>query len=155
LGTRLRVWTAIFRVVVIVACGVSWARGQGARQPLAVTQQFKQWDRNGDGTLTADGVPAPRLFQMLDRNRHGAVTIDEAKAFRAGDPRGAVVEVGPFPEPAGSASSPCTRKLSLARSAALSVLSSQPAWAISPPLMSAMSGICCAAPAPAHVWVQP
>ena len=57
---------------------------QGARanrqQGGAVRQRFQQLDRNGDGQLTPDELPRPRLFRRLDANGDGVLTLDEARA---------------------------------------------------------------------------
>lgn len=43
--------------------------------------RFEQFDRNGDGVLTADEVKRPQLFQRLDQNADGSVTLDEARGY--------------------------------------------------------------------------
>jgi CubicO group peptidase (beta-lactamase class C family) len=60
-----------------------------ARPPIPIEQRFKQWDKNGDGKLTADEVPSPQLFRLLDKDGDGVVTRDEAEAFGAGARRAA------------------------------------------------------------------
>ena len=51
--------------------------GQGAGN---LDERFRRLDRNGDGKLTRDEVPQPRLFERMDANRDGTVTLDEARA---------------------------------------------------------------------------
>lgn len=57
--------------------------GQPQRPTVNVDQVFTQWDKNGDGKLTADEVPGPQLFKTLDKNGDGVVTKEEAAAFLA------------------------------------------------------------------------
>jgi Ca2+-binding EF-hand superfamily protein len=52
------------------------------RPQASVEQRFKQWDKNGDGKLTAVEVPGPQLFKMLDKNGDGIVTLEEARPPR-------------------------------------------------------------------------
>ena len=56
---------------------------QTAHPQFSVEQIFKQWDKNGDGKLTADEVPREQLFKMLDKNGDGVVTREEAAAIGA------------------------------------------------------------------------
>jgi CubicO group peptidase (beta-lactamase class C family) len=55
---------------------------------VSVGERFRQWDKNGDGKLTADEVPGERLFKMLDSNGDGVVTQAEATGFGAGQKQG-------------------------------------------------------------------
>ena len=53
-------------------------------------ERFARTDRNGDGKLTADELPAERFLQMMDENKDGAVDEAEFLAFvkqrgRSGD----------------------------------------------------------------------
>ncbi|HEV7405604.1 MAG TPA: redoxin domain-containing protein [Chthoniobacteraceae bacterium] len=43
-------------------------------------QKFKELDKNGDGVVTPDELPAPRIFKFLDRNGDGKITLEEAFA---------------------------------------------------------------------------
>lgn len=43
--------------------------------------RFNQFDRNGDGILSAQEVDRPRLFQRLDQDADGSVTLDEARHY--------------------------------------------------------------------------
>jgi CubicO group peptidase (beta-lactamase class C family) len=79
-------------LAAMIACGFAWAQNAnraGAGGALSPERRFKQLDRNGDGKLTADEVPGPRLFKMLDKNGDGVVTKEEADAFLAGGLRAA------------------------------------------------------------------
>jgi acetyl esterase/lipase len=53
-----------------------------AQQP---GEQFKRFDRNGDGKITREEAPGP-LFARIDRDGNGEVTPDEARAFAAQRP---------------------------------------------------------------------
>jgi CubicO group peptidase (beta-lactamase class C family) len=66
--------------LILLALALSLA----AQQPANVEQRFKQWDKNGDGKLTAEEVPGPQFFKMLDKNGDGVVTKEEATSFRGG-----------------------------------------------------------------------
>jgi Ca2+-binding EF-hand superfamily protein len=64
-----------------------------------VTGQFLQNDRNGDGRLTADELPADsaRMLQNADRNNDGAIDageLQEAVARMGSRARGAGLEIG-------------------------------------------------------------
>ena len=52
--------------------------------PAGIEARFKQFDRNGDGKLTADEVPSQQLFKMLDTNGDGVISREEATAFSGG-----------------------------------------------------------------------
>ncbi|HLQ37321.1 MAG TPA: hypothetical protein VK348_05955, partial [Planctomycetota bacterium] len=55
--------------------------GKGAESVLE--QRFRQMDKNGDGKVTRDEVPARmrRMFEMLDKNGDGALDMDEIKGL--------------------------------------------------------------------------
>jgi CubicO group peptidase (beta-lactamase class C family) len=67
-----------------IARGGPSAQGQGGGTG-ALTSQFKQRDKNNDGKLTRDELPAT-LFDRLDADNDGAVTEDELKALRKENP---------------------------------------------------------------------
>jgi len=70
-------------VIVAVGCcgvlgsGVVARRAQGQQ---AVEQRFDQVDKNRDGKVTPDELPARALFQRLDLDSDGAITKPEATA---------------------------------------------------------------------------
>jgi Ca2+-binding EF-hand superfamily protein len=47
----------------------------------AMNSQFKQRDKNNDGKLSRDELPAA-LFEKLDADKDGFVTEEELKALR-------------------------------------------------------------------------
>jgi len=55
------------------------------RAALPQLGQEKEWfdrlDKNNDGKLSPEEFPRPRIFQMIDTNRDGAVTFEEVRAF--------------------------------------------------------------------------
>jgi len=55
-----------------------WGGQAAGRGGGAVRRRFQQLDTNGDGRLTPDELPRPRLFRRLDANGDGVVTLDEA-----------------------------------------------------------------------------
>ncbi len=60
------------------------------------TGHFKSLDKNGDGKLTTDEAPNPKLIEMADADKDGAVTLEEflgvmkkrARAGRGADGKG-------------------------------------------------------------------
>lgn len=67
-------------------------------------QKFTELDKNKDGVVTPDELPAPRIFKFLDADRDGKITLDEAfaaipKAAEIGRMQGA--PAAPIPAPAG------------------------------------------------------
>ena len=46
---------------------------------LVVEWLFKRYDKNGDGKITPDELPDKALFDKLDLNKDGVVTIEEAQ----------------------------------------------------------------------------
>jgi len=76
-------------ILAVVLCSSSPAQQQRPGQDL-----FKQWDKNGDGKLTRDELPAAIRgnFDRADTNGDGAISREEDTAFRnrrrpQGDPR--------------------------------------------------------------------
>jgi acetyl esterase/lipase len=53
---------------------------RGARSASAA-ERFKQFDRNGDGAVTADELGSPELFKLLDKDGDGRVAPEEARAY--------------------------------------------------------------------------
>lgn len=50
-------------------------------------ERFNEWDKDGDGKLTAAEVTNEKLFARMDANSDGAVTADEATRFVAKNQR--------------------------------------------------------------------
>src|SRR4051812_8324268 len=61
----------------------------------AVEAKFKAADKNGDGVITPDELPLPRIFKFLDRNGDGKVTLEEAIA--AAPAAAAAAQAGTLP----------------------------------------------------------
>ena len=61
-------------------------------------QLFKQFDKNGDGKLSAEEKPYSKLFKRLDKDGDGVVTSEEANADFAA--KAASAPAGKPPQPA-------------------------------------------------------
>jgi acetyl esterase len=72
---RLSLW---FVAVLALAAGA--AQAQQGQTP---EERFRRLDRDGDGRLSREELRAPRLFDAMDANGDGFVTLDEERAFRA------------------------------------------------------------------------
>ncbi len=57
----------------------SFGGEQKRQQDRSVEQRFRQLDRDGDGLLTRDEVQRRQLFDHMDANRDGKVTLEEAR----------------------------------------------------------------------------
>lgn len=91
-------WTR--RLAVPVFCLLfGWAAAavgaQGPAKPTAADRQraeqfFQRHDRNTDGKLSREELPqgARRLFDRIDADKDGAITVEEDAAFRAARARG-------------------------------------------------------------------
>jgi arylsulfatase A-like enzyme len=58
-------------------------RKKGGAATNRLDARFKQFDKNGDGKLTAEELGRPKIFTQMDANRDGAVTLEEAKKYWA------------------------------------------------------------------------
>ncbi len=48
------------------------------RQKELIESSFAKMDKNKDGVITAQELPRPQLFELLDGNHDGSVTKQEA-----------------------------------------------------------------------------
>ncbi|MBU0606349.1 MAG: alpha/beta hydrolase fold domain-containing protein, partial [Armatimonadetes bacterium] len=80
MNVRHSLWIMIGLAMCLTSAVSAQQQPAGRLSPEA---RFKQLDRNGDGRLTADELPA-EWFARLDTNRDGVVTLEEAKAAMAG-----------------------------------------------------------------------
>lgn len=74
-SSRLALGVGSLAVLVLSAMGQPTSGG--------FEQRFRQFDRNGDGKLTPQGLPG-QWFGRLDTNGDGVVTLEEARAPLAG-----------------------------------------------------------------------
>ena len=85
---KVKELTAIYQAWEAQMSQPQWVRHDGRQAPgkqgVRVADRFKEFDRNGDGKLTADELPRPRVFKDMDANGDGAVTPEEARAYFAG-----------------------------------------------------------------------
>ncbi|MBM3498387.1 MAG: hypothetical protein FJX74_06915 [Armatimonadetes bacterium] len=82
LSRALTVWACLLGAVTLGGCQEQ--QTPPGRPQFSVEQTFKQWDKNGDGKLTAAEVPGAQLFKWLDQNGDGSVSQEEAAAFGSG-----------------------------------------------------------------------
>jgi acetyl esterase/lipase len=73
----MRIYALIF--ITLLTCASAFG------QPGSRAERFDQIDRNGDGKVTPDELPRPRLFQRLDRNGDGVIQRDEILRDDQGD----------------------------------------------------------------------
>jgi hypothetical protein len=59
-------------------------RGQGRGGGRNLQRRFSQFDRNGDGTLSAEEVGNQNLFRRMDADGDGSVTLEEARSGLGG-----------------------------------------------------------------------
>jgi acetyl esterase/lipase len=72
---------AIPSLSIIALCLAS--SGQTPQRPGGLVDRFKQFDKNGDGKLSAEEFPVAQ-FKQMDTDGDGVLTLEEIKAFYAG-----------------------------------------------------------------------
>jgi Ca2+-binding EF-hand superfamily protein len=50
----------------------------GETKAVPLNDRFRQMDRNNDNLLTRNEVPGATLFDRMDEDKNGKVTLDEA-----------------------------------------------------------------------------
>lgn len=59
-------------------------RGSAASRSGTVQERFNQFDRNGDGRVSASEFPRAEVFQRMDSDKDGFVTVEEARRYYQG-----------------------------------------------------------------------
>ncbi len=94
---RIRPYVSVVSAILVISCGCMIVRRAIAQQ--AVEQRFDQLDRNGDGKITRDELPAQAFFQRLDLDADGVITKPEAlEAVRKGALKDMRAPTGTAPE---------------------------------------------------------
>ena len=62
----------IFTVLTVAVCAITIARLAWAQG--AVEKRFDQLDKNSDGKITPDELPAAEFFKRLDLDGNGEIT---------------------------------------------------------------------------------
>jgi hypothetical protein len=70
--------TWIIAALSVIPAGLALAAQDAPRQK-SIEERFRQFDRDGDGKVTAEEMGNPEMHRRLDRNGDGAVTLDEAR----------------------------------------------------------------------------
>ena len=70
------------RVGLIVVSALLLGPAVRTQNPVPLAERFRQFDRNGDGKVSAQEFPDPQ-FARIDANSDGFVTLEEAQAFVA------------------------------------------------------------------------
>ncbi|NCX99571.1 MAG: EF-hand domain-containing protein, partial [Planctomycetia bacterium] len=79
----IRRGTLLIGALFVIASAALIAPRAGAQQ--AVEQRFDELDRNGDGKVKPDELPARAFFERLDLDGDGSITKPEAvEAVRKG-----------------------------------------------------------------------
>lgn len=68
------------RVLLTVAGLLGISLTLAAQSGDSLEERFKKADKNGDGKVTREELPLPRLFDQLDKNGDGFITLPEARA---------------------------------------------------------------------------
>ena len=80
---RKKLGATVGSLVVLAAAAVYAASvSGGARSADRLEMLFRRLDKNGDGKLTASELPGRLMLNRADTDGDGAVSLDEARAFR-------------------------------------------------------------------------
>ncbi len=66
--------------------------GLAVGQTSSLQERFERVDRNGDGKVTPQELPRPRLFEQLDRNGDGVISLVEVSGRSRGRAGGNTVQ---------------------------------------------------------------
>lgn len=83
--------------LAVVVCAIPLARRVWAQG--SVEQRFDQLDKNGDGKITPDELPAEELFKRLDLDGNGEITKPEAAKALARGAMNDQLKPKPLPPP--------------------------------------------------------
>ena len=101
---RLRLRRTLLAVIVAGAAPLT-AQEQGGQRgggAAAMEERFRKADRDGDGRLSPQELPAPELFRQWDQDGDGFVTLDEVRAFYAAKAAGQQSQAAPSSSSAGA-----------------------------------------------------